>query len=107
MGMNLATMTHTNLDQAARQELERSGCASSLTLTDPFQSLATYPAGFRSQNATGVPALDRETRFDGSPNFNHRDFIGLSRQYGRDAAAFAYPTHYLKSVLRNFVSFVF
>jgi hypothetical protein len=109
VGMNLATMTHTNLDQAARQELERSGRASSLTLTDPFQPLASYPEAFRSQIATGVPVLDLALRFDGSPNFNHRDFIRLSRQYGRDAAAvaIAYPTHYLRSVLRNVASFVF
>ncbi len=109
VGMNLATMTHTNLDQQARGELVRTGRASALTLTDPFLPLRSYPVSFRSENATGVPALDQENRFDGSPNFNHRDFIGLSRQYGRDAVAgaIAYPAHYLKSVLRNLASFVF
>jgi hypothetical protein len=109
MGMNLATMTHTNLPDDTRQALRQAGEVSDLVAVDPFQKLSNYPAAFHSSALSGVPVLDRETRFDGSPNFNHRDFIGLSKQYGQDAAAVAkaQPAHYAKSVMRNVVTFLF
>jgi hypothetical protein len=109
MGMNLATMTHTNLDTNVRAELRRSGKVSDLILTDPFVALSNYPADFRSHVPSNVAALDQEVRFDNSPNFNHRDFLPISRQYGADAVEVIrqQPMHYAKAVLRNVVTWLF
>lgn len=106
--MNLATMTHTNLDGQSRGALRDSGRVSALTEQLPFLALDQYPEEFRRVRQRGIPVLDRELRFDGSPNFNHAAYIGISKQYARDALVVgaAKPSVYLKSVVRNLLSFV-
>ncbi|MCU0862198.1 MAG: hypothetical protein MUC36_00275 [Planctomycetes bacterium] len=109
MGMNFATMTHTNLDASVRDDLRDGGSASPLVMHDPFRPLSLYPQPAAAPSPSGVAALDQVSRFDGSPNFNHRDYIALSRQFGMDAFAVlrARPGHYAKAVLRNAATFLF
>lgn len=108
-GMNIATMTYTNLGDSTRRAVVEKGIASPLAAVGPFLPLDVYPSQFRSAQPTGIPALDRRTRFDGSPNFNNQNYLSISTQYGRDARALASyrPAEYVKSVVRNLVSFFF
>ncbi|MGD0837715.1 MAG: hypothetical protein ABSB49_13815 [Polyangia bacterium] len=108
-GMNLATMTHTQLDKAARLQLLALGAVSDLTLRAPFEDLADYGEQWGRPAATGVVALDAPKRFDSSPNFNHIDYIAISRQFSRDALAVirSSPVVYLQSVARNMLNFFF
>jgi hypothetical protein len=109
MGMNLATMTHTNLDESARRGIFEADHISPLVADDPFRALSDYPLAMTDKGKTGIAALDQETRFDGSPNFNHGAYIPISRQFGKDAFKVfqAYPEHYVKAVLRNAATYLF
>src|SRR5690606_37409356 len=106
---NLATMTHTNLDESARREAYQAEHISPLVADDPFRALSEYPPALTDKHDTGIAALDQETRFDGSPNFNHGAYIPISRQFGQDAFKVfqSYPEHYVKAVLRNAATYLF
>jgi hypothetical protein len=102
-GMNFAQLALRQLPGEERQALVREGRATELALYNPFQPLSAYPAKYQAVRGPEVPALRREMKPSGWPNFNHVAYVGLSRAFGQEslAAVRARPGRYLENVWRG------
>jgi hypothetical protein len=98
-GMNLANVAMARWSLEERRALVERGVVSELALVEPFAELAYYP-GRRGDAGSDPPALREAWKAPGVPNYNHRAYIEVSRQYGRDALALvrADPARYWASV---------
>ncbi len=107
-GMNLAKVATEPVPYEVRRELVDEGRVSPLALVRPFSPLERYPAGFRATTAKGPPVLAAPKKSTGSTNYNHAAYIGISRQYGRDARVLLqeYPEAWLGGVGRAWLLYL-
>ena len=98
-GMNLANVAMARWSPEERRSLVARGAVSPLVLVDPFAELAYYPVQGRDAGPDH-PLLRDAWKAPGLPNYNHRAYVEISRQYGRDALALirADPARYWASV---------
>jgi hypothetical protein len=82
-GMNFSRITNSRLTKPERQALYDDGAISPISMIQPFRLLECY--GDAPGQSTGIPVLDQEVKPSGSPNFNNRRYVDISRLYGRDA----------------------
>ncbi|MGQ0722944.1 MAG: hypothetical protein ACT4PE_15450 [Candidatus Eiseniibacteriota bacterium] len=99
-GMNLANVTLQMTPLEERAELVREGRLSPYALREPFEPFHRYRHVQDAAAPTGVPALDRATSASGDPNYNHVEYVRISRQYAEDAFALIRerPERYLRGV---------
>ncbi len=98
-GMSLARLTTWRLDKDERYRLVADLRLDPVSLYNPFRNLATYRqgAGFPLAGPTGIEALDQMLKTGGSPNYNNRSYVDISRRYLSDDLYVIrnYPTVYL------------
>jgi hypothetical protein len=102
-GMNLARITLWANPQAETERLVAEGKLSRVALVPPFSPLAKYKdAGLPPVKRTGVPALDRPAKSNGSVNLNDRAYIDLSRRYLKDSLRYIryHPSGYARGVAK-------
>jgi hypothetical protein len=106
-GMNLARISTFQEAEIEREVLAADGFLSKLALVPPFGSLRAYADQRPPARPPIHPALDDETKSTGAVNFNHRDYIEISRGYLADArrVIFHRPWAYLDGVLRAWFCF--
>ena len=99
LGMNLARTTTTPADPRTLQHLVRQGTLTPLALRQPFLPLADYGI----TETSGSAALHQPTKSDGTPNFNDRAYINLSRRFLSDDLGFiaTRPSDYLHRVAQS------
>lgn len=115
LGMSVFPVASQSVDEGDLDRLHARGRISELyrvarDAQTSFTFLDAYPERFIAGEPTGIPVLD-STEKTGvnpgyskpSPNFNHHAYLGISRQYLRDALAVlaAHPLGYLHGVARN------
>jgi hypothetical protein len=84
-----------------------------VSLVPPFSSLDRYekagtvPDCGRAARPGTVPVLDQEVKPSGIPNFNHRAYVAISQQYGRDAFRILAnrPSAYLRGLAESYLLF--
>jgi len=86
-GMSLAGLTQRCWPDGDLEPLIERGEVSPLIRIAPFSALDRYPESIRRAAAPNVPALRERARESGEPNYNHIDYLAISRQYERDAGA--------------------
>jgi len=101
MGMNLASLALGPLYPEQRAAMIESGELSSLAAVAPFSPLQDYRDLVVPVEETGVPVLDLPLKANRKPNFNHLQYVTISKQYQEDALASlrSRPLLFLKSVL--------
>lgn len=104
MGMNLWKSATWNVNGRERAELIAEGVLSPLAEVKAFRPLADYAEFLPPADETGVAALDRELKSEGTPNFNNIRYVEISRQNRRDAWALfkRYPLRRGSAVLHAF-----
>jgi hypothetical protein len=85
LGMNLAKSVIWKVDQEERRALIDRGILSPLADIRPFNPLDQYAPFIFPILPTDIPALDRELKASGEPNFNNIRYIEISEQYKKDA----------------------
>ena len=107
LGFNLSRITTFELPAAERRARVAAGELSHLALIRPFAPLSSYPACRGVPPDRPVPALDQEFKSTGCANYNHRDYIRLSRLYAQDAwrVLAARPRAYLDGVASAWLFF--
>jgi hypothetical protein len=83
VGMNFSRITNSKLTKPERKALYDGGAISPVSFIQPFRLLEYYDVA--PGQPTGIPVLDQAVKPSGSPNFNNRLYVDISRQYGRDA----------------------
>jgi hypothetical protein len=104
MGMNLWKSATWNVNSRERAELIAEGVLSPLAEVKAFRPLADYAEFLPPADETGVPALDRELKSEGTPNFNNIRYVEISRQNRLDAWVLfkRYPLRRCSAVLHAF-----
>jgi hypothetical protein len=100
LGMNFAEITLEQGPLVERMRLVRDGKLSRYAVIAPFQPMVVYRQLREAGETTGVKALDEETKSTGERNFNHRDYVAISRIYLCDALQVVRerPAWYLRGV---------
>jgi hypothetical protein len=106
-GMNFAEITLEQGPLVERLHLVRDGVLSRYAVIAPFQSMLVYRHLRDAGEPTGVPALDEELKSTGERNFNHLEYVEISRQYLRDALRVVRerPEWYLTGIRKAVVAF--
>lgn len=88
-GMNLARISTFQIPEEERARLVREGDLSTLALRPTFAYYDLYAdSGFGTPRPrSGHPVVDDPVKSDGGPNFNYVGYLGVYRQYLRDALA--------------------
>ena len=104
-GMNFSKMTNSMLAAPERRALYDKGDISGVSLVPPFSAPDDYRNALTSPALTGIPVLDQELKSTGIPNFNSRLYLGVSRQYGRDALTILrkHPSAYLRGLAESYL----
>ena len=85
-GMNLSAVTVRALPLEERKEMVAGGELSPLALVPRLSPLSAYPARYRHvRGFSSIPALREVSKTTRADNLNHLAYIGISRQYLRDA----------------------
>jgi hypothetical protein len=107
LGMSMARMTVASLPTEDAERLRREGRLSDLSRVEPFSPPHAYAERIAAWVPSGIPALDRPTKANGEPNYNHGAFIQISGTYGKDAlvAVAERPMVYLRNVLASALIF--
>lgn len=100
LGMCLAHTTVFQIPEAQRQAYVREGRLGSLSLTPMFEDLSHYRGLYTARPVTGQVVLDAERKSNGTLNFNHRNYLPVSRAFLGESfkALRVEPLRYLKSV---------
>ncbi len=98
-GMNLYKMT-LSIPRDKLESLVESDAISRLALIPPFQDPDQYRNFADFDSATGIKVLDQRYRSTSYPNYNHRAYVSISKQYFAIAKDLIvkYPQYYLLSV---------
>jgi hypothetical protein len=89
-GMNLARATTLQIPLDERRSLVEQRRLSLLALRPTFEYFGVYANsghGTPPTSPIGHRVLNQPIRSDGSPNFNYEGYLGIYRQYRRDALA--------------------
>ena len=109
-GMNLARISTFQISEEERGRLVREGDLSSLALRPTFAYYDLYAdSGFGTpRSRSGHPVVDDPVKSDGGPNFNYAGYLGIYRQYLRDALASIRlrPGAYLRGQATAFVLYL-
>jgi hypothetical protein len=102
-------MTTFQLSEDEREALVSRGMISELSLIPPLSNFEAYRAHFPRVRETDVSVLDQEVKSTGAPNLHHIAYVGISRQYLRDATyvLISRPKTYLTSLRRSLFIFLF
>jgi hypothetical protein len=102
LGMNLAHGVLEEWPMSEREDLVRSGVVSPLVLVQPFSPIEMYPESFQVASPIDAPALAEHGKANRVTNYNQYSYLGISRQYARDALALirADPSRYARMVAR-------
>jgi hypothetical protein len=88
LGMNMARVSTMQIPTEDRASLVKEGRLSTLALRPTFEYYQVYADtgyGTPPLRPTGHPVLDSPTRSNQSPNFNYSGYLGVYRQYRKDA----------------------
>ena len=102
-GFALALMTTRALPRAERNQWVRAGKLHAVSRFSPFSGAAKYAHAVDLTAVTGIPVLDRISKADGTPNYNHKALIEVGRMLLRDDRSYiaARPWDYLRLVLHG------
>ncbi|MGQ0723249.1 MAG: hypothetical protein ACT4PE_17005 [Candidatus Eiseniibacteriota bacterium] len=106
-GMNFAEITLEQASPVERMYMVRDGLLSRYAVIAPFQPMLVYRHLRDAGDSTGVPALDEEMKSTGERNFNHIEYVEISRQYLSDALCIVRerPEWYLKGIRNAVLTF--
>lgn len=99
-GMNLGRIAFLNISQDMKDRLVREGQIPRVCNDFTFQPLSSYAGEYETVNPyPGVRALS-DTSAHGTVNFNHWDYIEISKQYGKGAKKMIRlaPVNYVKNI---------
>ena len=113
LGMNLARLVVESVPAEEREELERQGTISAVSLVPPFSFLKKYPVALRQpelRDRSGHvdhPVLISPVKSTRAVNLNHLAYIEISRLYRADALTLIRrdPVRYLNSVANGWLLF--
>lgn len=107
LGMSLSKLTTMRIAEPQRQAMVEAGLLSPVSLQQPFSRLERYPGFVAATQPTGIPVLDRKSKSNGPPNFNHLAYAAISRQYRDDALRVIrmQPAVYLQSMATAYLIF--
>ena len=104
MGMSLARMTVSELDDSIRNQLVEQGKLSPFSIAGPYKQLAYYRPYLPEMQKTGIPVLDEIKKDDDSPNFNNQAYLYVSKALLDDSLYIIknYPSVYCRSLFWSF-----
>jgi hypothetical protein len=113
LGMNLARLATESIPPEEREDLERQGIISAVSLVPPFSFLKKYPVDFRQpefRNRRGLvdhPVLIDPVKSTRAVNLNHLAYIEISKRYRADALTLIRrdPKRYLGSLANGWLLF--
>lgn len=101
VGMNLAQIDEAGFRPGQKQALQDRGVLGPIWAVDAFAPLSAYaPYIHPKPRPTGIPVLDQQTKPHGTPNYDNREYVDVSRQYldGFLAVLVHAPGVYLRGV---------
>jgi hypothetical protein len=113
LGMNLARLAVESVPRTEREQLERQGTISAVSLVPPFSFLKKYPAALRHpelrdrRGGVGHPVLTSPVKSTRAVNLNHLAYIEISKLYRTDALTLIRrdPARYLNSMANGWLLF--
>jgi 4-amino-4-deoxy-L-arabinose transferase-like glycosyltransferase len=101
-GFSLSKLTTFALPEDERKALINQGKISKFALINPYSVLQDYQKYLSKIRKTNIPVLDQQTKSTGCDNFNNIEYVGISKQYLKDAVyvLFSHPKTYLKSLVK-------
>ncbi len=108
-GMSLLRTAHAASAPEIRRDLAARGQLSQAGVVGPFRDLHAYVAPTKNHHCPDPhPAVCAPHKLQGGPNFNHADYIALSRQMVHDAFAIygAEPTAWLRAQLGSWLAWL-
>lgn len=109
LGMNAEKITTAQESPSELRTLINEGVLTPIAALPAFFSdIPAYVPRFVDHKPTGVPALDEESKHDGTPNFNNIDIVAISNEYLKNDLRFiaARPATYARSVGRAYTLFM-
>ncbi|MDB5096329.1 MAG: hypothetical protein JWM80_750, partial [Cyanobacteria bacterium RYN_339] len=108
VGMSFAKLSLGESRREQREAFHAAGLISDLAVVGPWRPLALYPPAYWQLPPTGISLLDAPLKPSGEPNFHHLAYVGIARQFGRDAVAVVrtHPEIYLKGVGKAFLTYL-
>jgi hypothetical protein len=108
---NLAAMVSSGLAEPERSRLIANGTLPAtwtLSLSPPHRPISEYARFVPHWSPTKIPVLDQETKASGWNNFNHLQYLYISRSLARGILPLfkLHPNWYLQGLANNFVGYV-